>query len=158
MKKAAQADFPDSITGFDLMLDNVHPNANGAYFISSKIADFIKNAKIVNGSEGEPHDIDSLFAVMGINDEEFFSQYLKTAQYALKHPFVNLQAASEYGELAKGLQPNNWQIIATDADIKFLGGNIEEGRKLVGEAEVLKGSKITKDDVADMPYLKLFVN
>lgn len=147
----------DGLVGFDFILDGTHPTKEGAYFISRHITDFLKEKQLVNRAWMEeaksPYEISDLMRIMGISEEDDFTVYLKTAQLSLKIPLMNLSGAKFYLKKAQDIDGQNWETKATLAVAAHLQGDDRLAGSYLAEAEELKKSKITKEEVKHIPYL-----
>lgn len=147
----------DQVPGFNFFLDGTHPNKEGAYLIAKTFSDFIISEKLIYPEwlkdVKDPYSVEELFKKMKIEKEDDFATYVSTASLALKIPLMNFDGAQYFIEKAEQINDKNWQTKAMKASLAHLRGNDQQARVSLGEAQTLKGSKISPQEAQSIPYL-----
>jgi len=157
LEKEFFANSPANLTGFQLVVDNVHPTKEGAFLIAKTIIDLLKDKKFVKSSwwqTTQPYlTLEEFLKRVGYSAADDFGIYFSSAKYCLKNPFFNVDCAQNYVEKAQMSSGPVWQTEALKASIAFVKGQSATASAYLQKAEVLKGGQLTAEEISQIPYL-----
>lgn len=154
---AAAIEAPDERPpGFELFLDNCHPNPTLHARMSDLIADGIVAAGVLPALQRTPAGPPSL------DGKTRAALARRSALYALKEPFLNARAARRHLAAARATGVEDWRIDALAGIVELFDGegpaSTERAIGLLAEAAKARGAPLDPADNETTPYLLSALN
>ncbi|MCZ6808006.1 MAG: SGNH/GDSL hydrolase family protein [Deltaproteobacteria bacterium] len=150
----------DSIVGFELISDNVHPTPLGSAILASAIvAGMRRSGHMVMSTEerGSPEEALALFLDRfdqpGRVEELLAESALRNGIYCMKPPFFYFADARRYFLEAIRLSPSRWEAWANLGTLSLLEGDRDGALRELAQAVAAKGEPLDSLDVRQVGYL-----
>ena len=146
--------------GFDLFVDNCHPNDIGNARIVAEILRALAEEKLILAADTpipSPESVLEYFhrglGAAGPRRGLRLEWFLRSGRYAMKEPWYDFALARRYLESGAALAPRDWRPWANLGTLALLDADRDRGVALLRKATVLRGAPLDPADPTQLPYL-----